>query len=58
MEEDGRGPSVRDIFAARHQLLAHGLAAAILHERGLGAMLSNNLTSVEPASSAVHLTVH
>ncbi|MET8703085.1 GH1 family beta-glucosidase [Kitasatospora sp. NPDC004723] len=36
--------------AAHHQLLAHGLAASILHDRGLDVLISNNLTPVGPAS--------
>ncbi len=36
--------------AAHHQLLAHGLAAAALHRRGLDVLIANNLTPVRPAS--------
>ncbi|WP_354638566.1 GH1 family beta-glucosidase [Kitasatospora camelliae] len=35
---------------AHHQLLGHGLAAAVLRERGLEVMIANNLTPVRPAS--------
>ncbi|MFE2724179.1 GH1 family beta-glucosidase [Kitasatospora sp. NPDC059327] len=38
--------------AAHHQLLAHGLAAAALRERGLEVMIANNLTPVRAASSS------
>ncbi|MFB7471284.1 GH1 family beta-glucosidase [Kitasatospora sp. NPDC056184] len=46
----GRTLMFEALPAAHHQLLAHGLAASILHDRGLEVMLSNNLTPVEPAS--------
>ncbi|WP_395293046.1 GH1 family beta-glucosidase [Kitasatospora hibisci] len=47
----GRTLMFEALPAAHHQLLGHGLAASILHERGLEVMLSNNLTPVEPATS-------
>ncbi|KJK58009.1 GH1 family beta-glucosidase [Saccharothrix sp. ST-888] len=47
----GRTLMFEALPAAHQQLLAHGLAASILHDRGLEAMLSNNLTPVRPASS-------
>ncbi|WP_369182252.1 GH1 family beta-glucosidase [Streptomyces sp. Y1] len=47
----GRTLMFEALPAAHHQLLAHGLAASVLHERGLEVLLSNNLTLVEPASS-------
>ncbi|MFF0410337.1 GH1 family beta-glucosidase [Kitasatospora sp. NPDC004745] len=46
----GRALMFEALPAAHHQLLAHGLAASLLHERGLEVMLSNNLTPVEPAT--------
>ncbi|WP_049656125.1 GH1 family beta-glucosidase [Kitasatospora sp. MY 5-36] len=46
----GRTLMFEALPAAHHQLLAHGLAATVLHDRGLEAMLSNNLTPVEPAT--------
>ncbi|MFE6868980.1 GH1 family beta-glucosidase [Kitasatospora sp. NPDC057692] len=46
----GRALMFDALPAAHHQLLAHGLAASVLHDRGLEVMLSNNLTPVEPAS--------
>ncbi|MFJ3790997.1 GH1 family beta-glucosidase [Kitasatospora sp. NPDC090091] len=48
----GRALMFEALPAAHHQLLAHGLAASLLHERGLEVMLSNNLTPVEAASSS------
>ncbi|MBO1417375.1 glycoside hydrolase family 1 protein, partial [Streptomyces sp. FH025] len=48
----GRALMFEALPAAHHQLLGHGLAASVLHERGLEVMLSNNLTLVEPASSS------
>ncbi|MGW1177338.1 GH1 family beta-glucosidase [Kitasatospora sp. NPDC002543] len=48
----GRALMFEALPAAHHQLLGHGLAASILHERGLEVMLSNNLTPVEPASDS------
>ncbi|MFB6888232.1 GH1 family beta-glucosidase [Kitasatospora sp. NPDC056327] len=48
----GRTLMFEALPAAHHQLLGHGLAAAVLHDRGLDVMLSNNLTPVEPASPA------
>ncbi|MFJ3221545.1 GH1 family beta-glucosidase [Kitasatospora sp. NPDC086801] len=47
----GRTLMLEALPAAHHQLLAHGLAASALHERGLEVMLSNNLTPVQPASA-------
>ncbi|MET8629054.1 GH1 family beta-glucosidase [Kitasatospora sp. NPDC004669] len=46
----GRTLMFEALPAAHHQLLAHGLAASVLHDRGLEVMLSNNLTPVWPAS--------
>ncbi|MEE1788703.1 GH1 family beta-glucosidase [Streptomyces sp. SP17BM10] len=46
----GRTLMFEALPAAHHQLLGHGLAASLLHERGLEVMLSNNLTPVRPAS--------
>ncbi|MER8105872.1 GH1 family beta-glucosidase [Kitasatospora sp. NPDC094016] len=46
----GRTLMLEALPAAHHQLLAHGLAASVLHDRGLEVMLSNNLTPVEPAT--------
>ncbi|MFD8752920.1 GH1 family beta-glucosidase [Kitasatospora sp. NPDC059577] len=46
----GRALMFEALPAAHHQLLGHGLAASLLHERGLEVMLSNNLTPVEPAT--------
>ncbi|MGK4579367.1 GH1 family beta-glucosidase [Kitasatospora sp. HPMI-4] len=48
----GRTLMFEALPAAHHQLLAHGLAASILHGRGLEVMLSNNLTPVWPASDS------
>ncbi|MGW7446734.1 GH1 family beta-glucosidase [Kitasatospora sp. NPDC054795] len=48
----GRTLMFEALPAAHHQLLAHGLAATVLHDRGLEAMLSNNLTPVEPATDS------
>ncbi|MFJ9697852.1 GH1 family beta-glucosidase [Kitasatospora sp. NPDC101183] len=48
----GRTMMFEALPAAHHQLLAHGLAATVLHDRGLEVMLSNNLTPVWPASSS------
>ncbi|KOV26023.1 beta-glucosidase, partial [Streptomyces sp. XY431] len=46
----GRTLMFEALPAAHHQLLGHGLAASLLHERGLDVLISNNLTPVEPAS--------
>ncbi|MEK2494823.1 GH1 family beta-glucosidase [Kitasatospora purpeofusca] len=46
----GRALMLDALPVAHHQLLAHGLAASLLHERGLDVLISNNLTPVEPAS--------
>ncbi|MFJ8436992.1 GH1 family beta-glucosidase [Kitasatospora sp. NPDC094019] len=48
----GRTLMLDALPAAHHQLLAHGLAASLLHERGLDVLVSNNLTPVEPASAS------
>ncbi|MGW6913063.1 GH1 family beta-glucosidase [Kitasatospora sp. NPDC054939] len=48
----GRTLMLDALPAAHHQLLAHGLAASALHERGLDVMIANNLTPVRPATSA------
>ncbi|MEV4611619.1 GH1 family beta-glucosidase [Kitasatospora sp. NPDC049258] len=47
----GRALMLDALPAAHHQLLAHGLAAAVLRERGLDVMIANNLTPVRAASS-------
>ncbi len=46
----GRALLLDALPAGHHQLLGHGLAAAVLRERGLGAMVSNNCTPVWAAS--------
>ncbi|MFB8238774.1 GH1 family beta-glucosidase [Kitasatospora purpeofusca] len=46
----GRALMLDALPVAHHQLLAHGLAASLLHERGLDVLISNNLTPVRPAS--------
>ncbi|MEV6976971.1 GH1 family beta-glucosidase [Kitasatospora sp. NPDC093806] len=46
----GRALMFEALPAAHHQLLAHGLAATLLHDRGLDVLLSNNLTPVHPAT--------
>ncbi|WP_031069628.1 GH1 family beta-glucosidase [Streptomyces sp. NRRL WC-3742] len=48
----GRTLMFESLPAAHHQLLAHGLAATVLHDRGLEVMLANNLTPVEPATGS------
>ncbi|PBC71163.1 beta-glucosidase [Streptomyces sp. TLI_235] len=53
----GRALMLDALPAAHHQLLGHGLAAAVLRERGLGVMIANNLTPVwsagpDPADAA------
>ncbi|MBP0453058.1 beta-glucosidase [Kitasatospora sp. RG8] len=48
----GRELMLDALPTAHHQLLAHGLAADVLRERGLEVMIANNLTPVRPASSA------
>ncbi|MFJ9953303.1 GH1 family beta-glucosidase [Kitasatospora sp. NPDC091207] len=48
----GRALMLDALPAAHHQLLGHGLAAAVLRERGLEVMIANNLTPVWPASSS------
>ncbi|MFI6158113.1 GH1 family beta-glucosidase [Kitasatospora sp. NPDC051170] len=48
----GRTLMFEALPAAHHQLLAHGLAATVLHDRGLEVMLANNLTAVEPATAS------
>lgn len=48
----GRALMLDALPAAHHQLLAHGLAAAALRERGLEVMIANNLTPVWAASSS------
>ncbi|WP_030276893.1 GH1 family beta-glucosidase [Streptomyces sp. NRRL B-24484] len=45
----GRALMLDALPAAHHQLLGHGLAAAVLRERGLQVMIANNLTPVRPA---------
>jgi beta-glucosidase len=46
----GRALMLDAMPAAHHQLLGHGLAAAVLRERGLQVMIANNLTPVRPAT--------
>ncbi|MEV6208202.1 GH1 family beta-glucosidase [Kitasatospora sp. NPDC051914] len=46
----GRALMLDALPAAHHQLLGHGLAAAVLREHGLGVMIANNLTPVRPAT--------
>ncbi|GJF31621.1 beta-glucosidase [Kitasatospora sp. NE20-6] len=46
----GRTLMLDALPAAHHQLLGHGLAAAVLRERGLDVMIANNLTPVRPAT--------
>ncbi|WP_329571224.1 GH1 family beta-glucosidase [Kitasatospora sp. NBC_01266] len=48
----GRTLMLDALPAAHHQLLGHGLAAALLRERGHQVMTANNLTPVWPASEA------
>jgi beta-glucosidase len=48
----GRTLGVGALPVAHHQLLAHGLAAAQLRDRGLGVLIANNCTPVRPASEA------
>ncbi|MDY0816198.1 GH1 family beta-glucosidase [Kitasatospora purpeofusca] len=48
----GRTLMLDALPVAHHQLLAHGLAAALLQERGLEVMIANNLTPVRAASSS------
>ncbi|GAA2785079.1 GH1 family beta-glucosidase [Kitasatospora sp. CM 4170] len=46
----GRALMLDALPAAHHQLLGHGLAASLLHERGHDVLIANNLTPVRPAS--------
>ncbi|WP_431677272.1 GH1 family beta-glucosidase [Kitasatospora sp. KL5] len=46
----GRALMLDALPAAHHQLLGHGLAAAVLREHGLQVMIANNLTPVWPAT--------
>ncbi|WP_035844720.1 GH1 family beta-glucosidase [Kitasatospora azatica] len=46
----GRALMLDALPAAHHQLLGHGLAAAVLRERGREVLIANNLTPVWPAS--------
>ena len=48
----GRALGVDALPVAHHQLLAHGLAAAQLRDRGLGVLIANNCTPVSPVSDA------
>lgn len=48
----GRALMLDALPAAHHQLLGHGLAAAVLREHGREVMIANNLTPVWPASEA------
>jgi beta-glucosidase len=54
MHAPGRTLGLDALPVAHHQLLAHGLAARQLHDRGLGVMIANNCTPVRPASEAEH----
>ncbi len=54
MHAPGRTLGLDALPVAHHQLLAHGLAAGELHDRGLGVLISNNCTPVRPASEAEH----
>ncbi|HEU5352977.1 MAG TPA: GH1 family beta-glucosidase [Actinocrinis sp.] len=54
MHAPGRSLGLDALPVAHHQLLAHGLAAGQLHDRGLGVLISNNCTPVQPASEAEH----
>ncbi|MFF7454135.1 GH1 family beta-glucosidase [Kitasatospora sp. NPDC008115] len=47
----GRTLMLDALPAAHHQLLAHGLAATLLDERGHDVLIANNLTPVWPAST-------
>ncbi|MCX4744608.1 GH1 family beta-glucosidase [Kitasatospora sp. NBC_01287] len=49
----GRALMLDALPAAHHQLLGHGLAAAVLRERGHQVLIANNLTPVWSASEAV-----
>ncbi|GAB2718325.1 GH1 family beta-glucosidase [Kitasatospora kifunensis] len=46
----GRTLMLDALPVAHHQLLGHGLAAAVLRERGAQVMIANNLSPVWPAS--------
>ncbi|BFV60804.1 GH1 family beta-glucosidase [Kitasatospora sp. CMC57] len=48
----GRALMLDALPAAHHQLLGHGLAAALMRERGLEVLIANNLTPVRAASDA------
>ncbi|WP_441248544.1 GH1 family beta-glucosidase [Kitasatospora sp. McL0602] len=48
----GRTLMLDALPAAHHQLLAHGLAAAVLRERGREVLIANNLTPVRAASQS------
>ena len=48
----GHTLGVEALPVAHHQLLAHGLAAAQLRDRGLGVLIANNCTPVRPVSDA------
>ncbi|HZP54861.1 GH1 family beta-glucosidase [Actinocrinis sp.] len=54
MHAPGRTLGLDALPVAHHQLLAHGLAARQLHDRGLGVMIANNCTPVRPASEDEH----
>ncbi|MFE0460302.1 GH1 family beta-glucosidase [Kitasatospora sp. NPDC058965] len=47
----GRALMLDALPAAHHQLLGHGLAAAVLRDRGREVLIANNLTPVWPAST-------
>ncbi|GLW73410.1 beta-glucosidase [Kitasatospora phosalacinea] len=48
----GRTLMLDALPVAHHQLFGHGLAAAVLRERGREVLIANNLTPVWPASSS------
>ncbi|MEE1828539.1 GH1 family beta-glucosidase [Streptomyces sp. BE20] len=48
----GRALMLDALPVAHHQLLGHGLGAAVLRERGREVLIANNLTPVWPASSS------
>jgi len=50
----GRTLGLDALPVGHHQLLAHGLAAAELHDRGLDVLIANNCTPVHAASDAEH----
>jgi beta-glucosidase len=54
MHAPGRTLGLDALPVAHHQLLAHGLAAGQLHDRGLGVLIANNCTPVRPATEDEH----